>query len=152
MHAPSPRLAPVEAPALALPGVAHAFFTRQGGGSAGLYARLNTGIGSPGDRASVLETRARAARHLGARAENLATPYQVHGTEAVVVQEVWGPGLGPKADAVVTNRPGIAIGVGTADCGPVLLADADARVVAAAHAGWKGALSGILDSTITTME
>lgn len=152
MHAPSARLVPVEAPALALPGVAHAFFTRQGGVSAGLYAALNTGIGSNDDRAAVLENRARAARHLGAEPEHLATPYQVHGADAVLVEKVWGPGLGPKADAVVTDRPGIAVGVGTADCGPVLFADAEARVVAAAHAGWKGALSGILDSTIAAME
>ncbi len=152
MHAPTPRLAPVEAPALALPGIAHAFFTRQGGVSTGLYAALNTGIGSSDDRAAVLENRARAARHLGATPEHLATPYQVHGTDAVLVGKVWGPGLGPKADAVVTDRPGVAVGVGTADCGPVLFADAEARVIAAAHAGWKGALAGILESTIATME
>ncbi|MBA3518352.1 MAG: peptidoglycan editing factor PgeF [Rhizobiales bacterium] len=152
MHAPSSRLAPVEAPALALPGISHAFFTRQGGVSTGLYAGLNTGIGSRDDRAAVLENRACAARHLGAAPERLATPYQVHGIDAVVVEEAWGPGLGPKADAVVTNRPGVAVGVGTADCGPVLLADAAAGVVAAAHAGWKGAFTGILESTVETME
>jgi YfiH family protein len=152
MDALSLRLAPVATPALALPGVAHAFFTRQGGASSGLYASLNTGIGSKDDRAAVMENRARAARHLGAEDGNLATPYQVHGTETVVVREAWGPGLGPKADAVATNIPGIAVGVGAADCGPVLFADAEARIVAAAHAGWKGALAGILESAIVAME
>jgi YfiH family protein len=91
-------------------------------------------------------------RHLGVSPGNLATPYQVHGIDAVVVTDVWGPGLGPKADAVVTRRPGVALGVGAADCGPVLFADPKARVVAAAHAGWKGALTGVLESTVATME
>jgi len=100
----------------------------------------------------VLENRSRAMRHLGTTLESLATPYQVHGTDAVRVETVWGPGLGPKADAVVTNRPSVALGVGAADCGPVLFADASQRVVGAAHAGWKGALAGILDSTIAGME
>jgi YfiH family protein len=152
MHGAAPQVAPIEAPSLALPGIAHAFFTRQGGVSTGIYHGLNTGIGSNDSREAVLENRSRAARHLGTTLEKLATPYQVHGTDAVVVNEAWGPGLGPKADAVVTNRPGTAVGVGAADCGPVLFADAEARVVAAAHAGWKGALAGILESTIGTME
>jgi YfiH family protein len=152
MHAPNSRLVPVEAPALALAGIAHAFFTRHGGISTGLYAGLNTGIGSHDERALVLENRARAARHLGAAPDRLATPYQVHGTDAVVVGAAWGPGLGPKADAVVTDRPGVAIGVGTADCGPILLAEPEAGIVAAAHAGWKGALTDILESTVAAME
>jgi YfiH family protein len=151
MHAPA-RIAPVEAAALMLPGIAHAFFTREGGVSTGLYAGLNTGMGSKDERSAVLENRALAARHLGCAPDRLATLYQVHGTDAVVVKQAWGPGLGPKGDAVVTNRPGIAIGVGTADCGPVLFAEAEANVVGAAHAGWKGALSGILESTIAAME
>jgi len=152
MHAPAPRLQPIEAPPLRVPGIRHAFFTRAGGASHGLYQGLNTGIGSRDERAAVLENRARAARHLGVEPEHLATPYQVHGSDVVVVESVWGPGLGPKADAVVTGRPGIAVGVGTADCGPVLLADPGARVVAAAHAGWKGALRGILESAVAGME
>jgi hypothetical protein len=152
MHGPTRRVEPVEAPPLALPGIRHAFFTRAGGVSTGLYEGLNTGIGSRDERAAVLENRARAAEHLGAARERLATPYQLHGVDAVIVEEPWGPGLGPKADAVVTERPGIALGVGTADCGPVLMADASARVVAAAHAGWKGALAGILESAVATME
>jgi YfiH family protein len=152
MHGPAPRIAPIEAPALALPGIRHAFFTRAGGVSTGLYAGLNTGVGSSDARDTVLENRRRAAEHLGTTHDRLATPYQVHGTNALAVEQAWGPGLGPKADAVVTDRPGIAVGVGTADCGPVLLADAEAGVVAAAHAGWRGALTGILESTIDAME
>ncbi len=152
MHGAASPLAPIEAPSLALPGVAHAFFTRSGGVSTGIYRGLNTGIGSNDSREAVFENRARAARHLGTTLDRLATPYQVHGTEAVIVEAVWGPGLGPKADAVVTNRPGIAVGAGAADCGPVLFADCGAHVVAAAHAGWKGAFAGILESTLAGME
>ena len=152
MHAPPPRLAPIEVPLLKIPGIRHAFFTRAGGASHGLYQGLNTGIGSRDDRAAVLENRARASRHLGVEPEHLATPYQVHGSDVVVVESVWGPGLGPRADAVVTHRPDIAVGVGTADCGPILFAEPRARIVAAAHAGWKGALCGILESAVAGME
>jgi polyphenol oxidase len=152
MHAPAPRLQPVEAPELVLAGVAHAYFTRHGGVSTGIYAGLNTGTGSDDSRKAVLENRARAARYLGVAPDRLATPHQVHGTDPVVVEEAWAPGKGPKADAVITRQPGLAVGVGSADCGPVLFADPQARVVAAAHAGWKGALSGILESTVAGME
>jgi YfiH family protein len=152
MHGPASSLTPVKAPALALPGVAHAFFTRAGGISTGLYRGLNTGTGSNDSREAVLENRARAARHLGVQPAQLATPHQVHGTEAVIVETVWAPGHGPKADAVVTCRPGVAVGVGAADCGPVLFAEPVAGVVAAAHAGWKGAFAGVLESTIAAME
>jgi hypothetical protein len=152
MHGAAPQLNPIEAPALRLPGIAHAFFTREGGVSTGIYRGLNTGIGSSDLRAAVLENRARAARHIGALPENLATPHQVHSADPVIVETVWAPGQGPKADAVVTSRPGIAVGAGAADCGPVLFAEPEARVVAAAHAGWKGALTGILESTIAAME
>jgi len=146
-------LAPVRSEALArLPGVAHAFFTREGGVSDGLYRGLNTGLGSRDERTRVLENRRRAAAHLGVAPDRLATPYQVHSADAVVVRDPWGPGLGPKADAVVTDRPGIAVGVGTADCGPILFADAEARVVGAAHAGWKGAFTGVVEATVEAME
>jgi len=136
----------------ALPGIRHAFFTRVGGVSSGIYRSLNCGIGSQDDKGFVFKNRARAARTLGVGPDRLATPYQVHGDVAVVVDKVWETGQGPKADAVVTNKRGVAVGVGTADCGPILFADSTARVVAAAHAGWRGALGGILESTIRTME
>jgi YfiH family protein len=153
-HQPQPdKTEPLTAaPLAALDGIRHAFFTRQGGVSGGLFASLNTGLGSADDRDRVLENRARAAAWLGVAADRLATPYQVHSAEAVILGDVWQPGKGPKADAVVTDRPGIAIGVGTADCGPVLFADWQARIIAAAHAGWQGALSGILDATLDAME
>lgn len=140
-------------PALAaLPGVHHSFFTRQGGVSTGIYASLNCGVGSDDRREDVLRNRARASAMLGTTAERLVTPYQIHSAEAVTVREPWETGQGPKADAVVTDRPGIALGVGSADCGPTLLADADAGVIAAAHSGWRGALAGILESTVTAMQ
>jgi YfiH family protein len=136
----------------ALPGISHGFFTRSGGVSSGLYRSLNCGIGSKDDRAFVYKNRARVARALGVLPDRLATPYQVHGDRAVVVDQVWEPGKGPKADAVVTAKRGIAIGVGTADCGPILFAEATARVIGAAHAGWRGALGGILEATVRAME
>jgi hypothetical protein len=136
----------------ALDGIRHGFFTRAGGVSTGLYKSLNTGIGSRDERGLVFKNRARAAATLGVAAARLATPYQVHGDNTVAVEQPWRPGEGPHADAVVTDRRGIAIGVGTADCGPVLLADGVARVIGAAHAGWKGALDGILESAIVAME
>ncbi len=141
----------IKAPSLALPGIRHGFFTREGGVSTGIYASLNCGIGSKDDRALVLENRARVATAMGAPADKLATPYQVHGTTTVAVTAVWAPGDGPKADAVVTNVPGIVLGVGSADCGPILFADAEAGVVAAAHSGWRGALAGIGESAVAAM-
>ncbi len=136
----------------ALPGVAHGFFTREGGVSDGLYATLNVGLGSQDARASVIENRARVARALGVADDRLAMPYQVHSPDVVVVEEVWAPGEGPKVDAVVTARPGLAIGVATADCGPILFADARGRAIGAAHAGWKGAIGGVIEATIAAME
>jgi polyphenol oxidase len=133
-----------------LPGIGHGFFTRQGGTSAGIYASLNCGIGSRDDPAAVRENRRRVTSHLGAR--HLVTAYQVHGTTALVVGEPWPLDERPRADAMVTATPGLALGVLTADCAPVLLADAEARVVGAAHAGWRGALAGIVESTIAQME
>lgn len=135
-----------------LPGIRHGFFTRQGGVSDGIYASLNCGVGSADQRARVIENRARVTAALGVGADSLATPHQVHSQDAVVVDDVWAVGTGPKADAVVTKRPGIAIGVGTADCGPVLFADGEAGVIGAAHAGWKGAFTGVLEATIAAME
>lgn len=152
MHGAASPLSTIEAPALGLPGIAHAFFTREGGVSTGIYRGLNTGMGSKDSREAVLENRSRAARYLGTTLDRLATPFQVHSPDTIRVEAVWGQGQGPKADAVVTDRPGVAVGVGAADCGPVLFADAEARVVGAAHSGWKGALTGILESTIAAME
>lgn len=137
---------------LASPGIAHGFFTREGGVSSGLYASLNIGLGSADERAKVLENRGRVAAALGVTAENLVLPHQVHSPDVAVVEAPWAPGDGPKVDAVVTARPGIAVGVATADCGPILFADARARVVGAAHAGWKGAIGGVVEATIDAME
>jgi YfiH family protein len=135
-----------------LTGVEHAFFTREGGVSAGLYGSLNGGIGSRDDRLAVHENRARMARALGVAPERFATPYQVHSPDVAVVEAVWPEDERPKCDAVVTRVPGIAIGVSTADCGPLLFADAKAGVIGAAHAGWKGAFSGVAEATIAAME
>jgi YfiH family protein len=143
----------IVAPELAaLTGVAHGFFTREGGVSTGVHASLNLGFGSDDDRAAILENRRRVAERLGLAPGSLAIPWQHHSADALVVTEPWGDTAGPKADAVVTDRPGIAVGVMIADCGPVLFADPEARIVAAAHAGWKGALGGILEATLDTME
>lgn len=136
--------------AAALEPVPHGFFTRRGGVSGGIYASLNTGLGSKDAREAVLENRARVAARLGATA--LATPYQVHSPDAVVVRELWPAGEGPHADAVVTDVPGIAVGVSSADCGPILFSDPVANVVGAAHAGWRGAFGGVLESTLDAME
>ena len=133
-----------------LTGIAHGFFTRHGGVSAGIYASLNCGIGSKDEPAAIRENRGRVTSHLGA--SDLASAYQVHGTTALVMSEPWPAGERPKADAMVTATPGIALGVLTADCAPVLFADEQARVVAAAHAGWRGALSGVIEAAIEAME
>lgn len=142
----------IEAPSLsAMHGISHGYFTRRGGVSSGIYDSLNTGRGSDDSADAVAANRSRACGILGIALNELATPYQVHSADAVVVKEAWLQGAGPKADAVVTDRPGVAVGVGTADCGPVLFAEPHARIVAAAHAGWKGALTGILDATLEAM-
>jgi YfiH family protein len=135
-----------------LPGIRHGFFTREGGVSTGIYRSLNCGIGSDDKREHVLENRARVTAALGVAPEKLATPYQIHSADAVVVTEAWQPGKGPKADAVVTDRPGIALGVGSADCGPTLFADPEAGIIGACHSGWRGALAGVLEATVDAME
>ena len=143
----------VTSPSLAvLPGVRHAFFTREGGVSQGIYATLNGGRGSADSDAHVIENRLRMTAALGVADGRLATPHQIHSATAVIADEPWSKGEAPQADAVVTSIPGLAIGIGTADCGPVLFADPDARIIGAAHAGWKGALGGILGSTVHAME
>ncbi|MGE0719081.1 MAG: peptidoglycan editing factor PgeF [Alphaproteobacteria bacterium] len=140
------------APFARQPGVRHAFFTREGGVSRGIYAALNCGFGSGDAPADVAENRARAAGRLGVRADALATLHQVHSPTVVVADAPWPHGESPRADALVTTRPGLAIGVLTADCAPVLLADAAAGVVGAAHAGWRGALDGVVEATVAAME
>lgn len=143
----------IHAPALAaMPAVRHAFFTREGGVSEGLYASLNVGLGSSDRPENVHENRARVARALGVAPAGLALPFQVHSPDAVVVRAPWGEGERPRADAVVTDVPGLAMAVTTADCTPVLFADPEAGVVGAAHAGWRGALRGVLESTVAAME
>jgi YfiH family protein len=132
-------------------GVRHGFFTRQGGVSTGLYSSLNCGLGSKDDPESVAENRARVAEMLGTGPDRLLTLFQVHSAKAVVAKKPWIADGAPEADAVVTNVPGLAIGVLTADCAPVLFCDAEARVIGAAHAGWRGALSGIVESTVEAM-
>jgi polyphenol oxidase len=137
---------------LAVPHVRHAFFTREGGVSAGLYASLNGGQGSADDPRNVAENRRRMAAALHVADGHLVSCYQIHSAAAVVATAPWTRATAPRADAIVTAIPGLAIGVSIADCGPVLLADREARVVGAAHAGWKGALTGVLEAAVTKME
>ena len=144
-------LTPITASNLNLPGIRHGFFTREGGVSQGIYASLNAGLGSRDTPALVRDNRARVARHLGASHEDVVTLYQVHGATALTVTAPADRNALPKADAVVSRTPGLAVGVLTADCTPVLFADPEAKVVAAAHAGWRGAVGGILDATIDEM-
>ncbi|HVV93902.1 MAG TPA: peptidoglycan editing factor PgeF [Hyphomicrobiales bacterium] len=143
----------VTSPALALPGIAHAFFTRDGGVSTGVYASLNGGRGSDDDPAAVAENRARMAAALGVAPGRFATPYQVHSAVAVDTAAAWpDAAAAPRADAVATRTRRLAVGVTVADCGPILLADAGAGVVAAAHAGWKGAFGGVIEAALAKME
>jgi len=136
----------------AIPGLRHAFFTRDGGVSDGVYAGLNGGLGSNDDPARVAENRRRMAEQLGVAPSHLVGVHQIHSPDAVVASGPWNGTARPKADAIVTRSEGLAIGVTTADCGPILFVDPTARVIGAAHAGWKGALTGILETTIETME
>jgi YfiH family protein len=136
----------------AVPGLRHAFFTRGGGVSDGIYASLNGGIGSNDDAAKVAENRRRMAEHMGVAPERFLSVYQTHSRDAVVASGPWQSASRPRADAIVTRTEGLAIGASAADCGPILLADPNARVIGAAHAGWKGALSGIVESTVEAME
>jgi hypothetical protein len=134
----------------AAPGVRHGFFTRQGGVSEGLYASLNVGRGSGDEPARVTENRARAAAALGGDAGALATCYQVHSARAVTAQTPFDAAL-PQADAVATRTPGLICGALAADCAPVLIADPEAKVVAAVHAGWRGALAGVVEAGVAAM-
>lgn len=146
-------LAPLTAANLsALSGIRHGFFTRRGGVSKGLYEGLNCGLGSSDEPALVIENRRRVASYLGGNPETVVTLYQIHGATALTVDTPLARDSLPKADAVVSKTPGLVVGVLTADCAPLLLADHKARIVAAAHAGWRGAVAGIVESTISEME
>lgn len=146
-------LEPITAPELGcVPGVKHGFFTRQNGVSESVYASLNCGLGSLDDQARVHENRRRVADYLGASGAQILTCYQVHSATAVFVDRPWAANAQPKADALVTTTPGLALGTLAADCAPILFADPKAGVIAAAHAGWKGALGGIIEATVAAME
>lgn len=132
-------------------GIRHGYFTRAGGVSEGIYRGLNIGTGSSDDQALVKENRRRVADWMGVEPDHLLTAYQVHSPDVVVVREPF-KGERPKADAIVTDVPGIAVGASSADCGPVLFAEPQARIVGAAHAGWKGAFTGVLENTIAAIE
>ena len=135
---------------LTLPGIQHAFFTREGGVSEGIYASLNGGVGSNDSADAVRENRAIMASHFGIVPDRLVTVWQVHSPDCLAVDRPW-PGERPKADAMATATPGLALGIATADCGPVLFADSERRVIGACHAGWKGAFTGVVEATIDRM-
>lgn len=135
----------------ALAGIRHAFFTRAGGVSQGIYASLNGGLGSRDRPDCVAENRTRMAAVLGVPAEHLLTAYQTHSADVVTVASPWSRDTRARADAIVTRACGLAIGVTTADCGPVLFADAEAGVIGAAHAGWRGAFGGVLEATVEAL-
>ena len=139
---------PLTADSLRVP---HGFFTRQGGVSGGPYASLNCSLSSGDARDAVLANRARAARAIGADPDHLVGLIQVHGAEVVEVTTPWSPGNGPRADAMVTTRCDIALGIITADCAPILLADTEAGVAGATHAGWRGAVAGVIEATVGAM-
>jgi YfiH family protein len=142
----------IEASSLLLTGIRHAFFTRAGGVSGGPYQSLNGGVGSRDNSGHVTENRARMAAALGVEQQRLLTAYQTHSTNVVVAEAPWAPADRPNADAIVTRMRALAIGVTTADCGPVLLADPHAAVIGASHAGWRGALTGVIEATVAAME
>lgn len=131
--------------------VRHGFFTRRGGVSTGIYASLNCGLGSNDDRDHVLENRRRALAEIGFAEDALHTVYQIHSARVVTVSDPAADTRAARADAMVSDRPGIALGVLAADCAPVLVADADRGVIGAAHAGWRGALSGVVEATVAAM-
>ncbi|MDE3015684.1 MAG: peptidoglycan editing factor PgeF [Pseudomonadota bacterium] len=156
MHrAPQPSeaggLLALTAPPLALPGIRHGFFTRNGGVSEGIYASLNCGYGSGDNQKKVAENRARVAKTFGETGDRLLTAFQVHGARAVIVTEPWRRENAPEADALATKTPGVILGILTADCLPILFADAGHKVIAAAHAGWKGASGGVIEAAVDAM-
>lgn len=135
-----------------LPHIRHAFFTRTGGVSEGVYTSLNGGVGSNDAPDKVAENRARMAATLGVTPDRFLTAYQIHSPTVVVADAPWSHDDRPRADAIVSNTPKLAIGVSTADCGPLLFADSTAHVIGAAHAGWRGAFGGVIEATVAAME
>jgi len=135
-----------------LPGIRHGFLTRRGGVSDGIYASLNCGLGSKDDQDAVIENRSRALRNAGLDPTSLSTAYQVHSAKVAIVDEDWNETQRPQVDGLVTKMRGKSLGILTADCVPVLFADPEAGIVGAAHAGWKGAIGGVLQETVATME
>lgn len=149
----APRLKPLTSQRLnTAPRCRHGFFSKQGGVSTGIYTGLNCGPGSDDNAQNVRANRAAVARHLGVDPDNLLNLYQIHSANVVIADKPWALGQAPKADALVTKQSGLALSILTADCTPVLFCDSDAHVIAATHAGWKGALSGVIAATIDTME
>jgi YfiH family protein len=132
--------------------IRHGFFTRAGGVSEGIYASLNGGVGSNDAPDNVTENRKRMAAKLGVSPDRLLSLYQIHSPEVIVAEKPWTRENRPRADGVVTRKPSLAIGVSTADCGPLLFADSQAGVIGAAHAGWRGAFTGVIEATVTAME
>lgn len=143
---------PIQTDVLRRNGLSHGFFTRRGGFSSGIFASLNCGLGSGDDRDTVLQNRALVAQALDVEADHLLSAYQVHSADALVISGPWATAERPRVDALVTRTRGLALGILTADCGPVLFADVRAGVIGAAHAGWKGALTGITARTLEAME
>jgi polyphenol oxidase len=137
---------------LDLPGVRHAFFTREGGVSEGVYGSLNGGVGSRDAPEKVAENRARMAKRVGVAPERLLVPFQIHSADALTVSEPWSPEARPRCDGLVTREAALALGVTGADCGMLLFADARAGVIGACHAGWKGAFTGMIEATVVAME
>lgn len=135
-----------------LPGLRHAFFTREGGVSTGVFESLNCGLRTADDPECVAGNRARAMARLEIEPDALVTACQVHGAGVAIVERPWAPDRPPEADGLVSRAPGIALGVLTADCAPVLLADSGAGIIGAAHAGWRGALRGVIEETVAAME
>jgi polyphenol oxidase len=142
---------PILSPLLAKAGIRHAFFTRAGGVSEGIYVGLNGGLGSDDHPAHVAENRRRMADWLRVAPGHFLSLYQVHSPDVLHVTGPW-PGDRPKADGMVTATPGLALAVGSADCGPILFADRQAKIIGACHSGWKGAIGGVLESTLEAME
>ena len=142
----------LQAQTLRAQGLAHGFFTRRGGVSTGVYASLNGGVGSRDEPGAVAENRARMARALGIAPDHLLVPYQVHSPDAVTVSAPWAPNARPRCDGIVTATPGLGLGVTGADCGILLFAAPASGVIGAAHAGWRGALAGVVEATVAAME